>query len=115
VTILSLAAGKEPVDTFLAQISGDPNVGRVGHKSGRYRLRLVGQADGQPANNSRESACTNAFRDSGAAFSPRSAPKVAHLLASPELVRSRDYGRFARGLSRTLLVSPARMARIGAA
>jgi hypothetical protein len=42
-------SGKDPVATFLAQISRDPTVERVGRKSGRYRLRAVDESNGQLA------------------------------------------------------------------
>jgi hypothetical protein len=40
-------AGKDPLATFLAQVSRDPNVERVGSKSGRYRLRAT-HSNGRP-------------------------------------------------------------------
>lgn len=42
-------AGKDPVATFLAQISRDPSVERVGRKTGRYRLRPAAKSNGRPA------------------------------------------------------------------
>jgi hypothetical protein len=42
-------AGKDPVATFLAQISRDPNVERIGRKTGRYRLRPGIESNGRPA------------------------------------------------------------------
>jgi hypothetical protein len=34
-------AGKDPVATFLTQVSRAPEIERVGHRSGRYRLRVA--------------------------------------------------------------------------
>jgi hypothetical protein len=40
-------AGKDPLATFLAQVSRDPNVERVGRKSGRYRLSATHKSNGR--------------------------------------------------------------------
>jgi hypothetical protein len=36
-----LVAGKQPVNTFLAQIGRSPAIERIGHRTGRYRLAKV--------------------------------------------------------------------------